>query len=359
MKRLHRALLMPWAGGGSPYFLRDFFTTDQAAPITTPRTCEPGPGSLTAADPANRMSISSSKLTFASGGSAWDTGVVDTVGRTRAAGLAIIVSIVQTSGSAFAITWQRSQTFTAPIVAGVADLVVRGNSGNIWPYINGSVVATAAEIGQLSNGAQLALVLRSAGAFVLQNQSGTWKLLWVDNAQNTATLYPMLINFNAAVTADDLYVLNVGGLWTSDYGIATSRTASAGADATATMTADAIVEATWTAVTGETYELSVRRTDDNNRWVIRGSQGGSTIKIIEVNGGSETERATAAQTWTNGTQYRIQVVASGNLLLAYVGNAVFKVQYLSAAFNNTATGIKTSHAVTDLVAWPRNVPAPI
>ena len=36
--------------GGVEFLLRDEFTTPDAAPITSPRTCEPGPGTLTFVD---------------------------------------------------------------------------------------------------------------------------------------------------------------------------------------------------------------------------------------------------------------------------------------------------------------------
>ena len=44
------------------YLLRDQFSTNAAAPLTTPRTCEPGPGTLVIADAGNKLSISSQAL---------------------------------------------------------------------------------------------------------------------------------------------------------------------------------------------------------------------------------------------------------------------------------------------------------
>jgi hypothetical protein len=120
------------------------------------------------------------------------------------------------------------------------------------------------------------------------------------------------------------------------------------------MTANGLVEATWTAATGATYELDVRRTDNDNRWIIRCDQGGSTIKLIERNGGGETERSSAAQTWTNLTAYRIVAVCDTQSIKTVVG-VTAKNSYALASFNATATGVKTSHAVADLVSWPRTI----
>jgi hypothetical protein len=47
--------------------LYDTFTTDDAAPITSPRTCEPGPGLATIVDTENKLSISGDNLVCAGG----------------------------------------------------------------------------------------------------------------------------------------------------------------------------------------------------------------------------------------------------------------------------------------------------
>lgn len=125
-------------------------------------------------------------------------------------------------------------------------------------------------------------------------------------------------------------------------------------DETTTSEANALIEQTWTAVTDETWELSTRRTDDDNRWIVRCDQAGSTIKLIERNAGVETERSSAAQTWTNGTQYRLVVVQDGDAIRTYVAN-VAKNSYTSASFNNTATGVETDKAGSNLVTYPRTL----
>jgi lysophospholipase L1-like esterase len=118
------------------------------------------------------------------------------------------------------------------------------------------------------------------------------------------------------------------------------------------MVPDAIVEHIITAATGVTQELMIRRVDDNNCWIIRMDQAGSTVKLIEKVGGVETEKGSAAQTWTHGTQFRIVVSAEAYHILVYVGTTA-KINYNSAYSNSTATGIKVSRAGTELVAWPK------
>jgi hypothetical protein len=110
----------------------------------------------------------------------------------------------------------------------------------------------------------------------------------------------------------------------------------------------------WTAVTGQIWDLMVRRTDDNNCWIVRADQTNSTIKLFEKSGGTETERATASFTWTNGQAFRILVFMEGNTIKVNY-TSIEKLSYTSASFNNTATGVKTTRGGSNLVAWPRSI----
>jgi hypothetical protein len=55
--------------------LYDTFTTDDAAPITSPRTCEPGPGVATIVDTTNKLTISGGALVFSEGNTAGNPGI--------------------------------------------------------------------------------------------------------------------------------------------------------------------------------------------------------------------------------------------------------------------------------------------
>jgi hypothetical protein len=142
--------------------------------------------------------------------------------------------------------------------------------------------------------------------------------------------------------------------WEND-GIATNNIASPSSGETTTSKANSWDEITWTVATAETLEWMIRRTDDTHTWVVRGDQAGSTIKVIEINSG-ETERASAAQTWTDTTAYRVIAVADDESIKTYVG-FTDKNSYGSASYNKTVTGIKVSGfaAAADLICWPINV----
>jgi hypothetical protein len=180
-------------------------------------------------------------------------------------------------------------------------------------------------------------------------------LLWVDTLGSASPVRAVTgpsAPARMCAGVDFLRVTQLSPPWNTDYGIATNRVATTSAVSETTSEANALIEHTITAATGVTQELSIRRTDDDNRWVIRMDQAGSTIKLIERNGAAETERSSAAQTWTNGTAYRVVAIADGNAIRSFVAD-VARNAYTSATFNNTATGVQVSHAGSDLVAWPR------
>jgi hypothetical protein len=160
--------------------------------------------------------------------------------------------------------------------------------------------------------------------------------------------------------AASAHVVQLPAPWNSAYGIATNRTASPVTGNSLTHEVDCVIDFTWTAATNEVLEIDLRRTGADNRWIVRCDQAGSTIKLIERNGGTETERASAAQTWTNGTVYRILAYADGNTIFTKagtVGNIGNKNSYASATFNNTATIAMVSGFATgtNFVAWPRTL----
>lgn len=193
------------------------------------------------------------------------------------------------------------------------------------------------------------LVARSLGMFYILDG----KLLYVSTLGN-GTFYPAIDVYRDGVNVDYMRVYQLPAPWDSDYGIAVARVASPAVNEEISSEANAIIEMTWQAATGETWELSVRRTDADNRWLARCDQAGGTIKIIERNGGTETERSSAAQTWTNGTSYRLVVTQDSTTIKTYVDN-VPKNSYASATFNQTATGVITNKAGVNLVAWPRTL----
>lgn len=206
---------------------------------------------------------------------------------------------------------------------------------------------------------EIAVSLRSAGAFyaIRGGAFTNWTLFWVDNYQPFTPLYARFNNYNHTGYLKSWRELQQPAPWNSDYGIATSRTASPVSPVIGTQLADAIVEFTWTVAAGETLEIYLRQSNSNNRYIVRCSQVGSTIKLIRLVAGGETEIKSTVQTFTNLAVYRLLFILEGGTITGFVGNNPPVWQQTGETFNLSATGIGASGFATgsNLIAWPRSL----
>lgn len=344
------------------YLLRDEFTTDQPAPLTSPRTCEPGPGTAKIVDTGNKLSISGGRIVNAGAVTAGDPSISFS-SFARSTGMAIVADVTKKVSSA---------TFTVgtdTVENGwlLQDVGLHcsffGSGGGLFAIeaqgISG-VIGTHAD----ETNYTIAVVLRSAGGFVLIKGGiySSWTLLYITRRVTNATIYPTITGGNTSVwTSGYIRRVQLGGLWqSSDYGISTGYTASPASGAELTHEADCLSSVLWTAATNATLEFDIRRTDADNRWIVRCDQAGGTIKLIQREGGTETERSSAAQTWTNNTQYHILIAAYGSIIDVHVGTGTgaLKNTYASATFNQTATSAKitaSAGALANFATWPRTL----
>lgn len=142
----------------------------------------------------------------------------------------------------------------------------------------------------------------------------------------------------------------------SDYSAASDRQIAPATGATFAMQADSIVDFTWTAALLEIAEIWVRQTDATNAWIVRANVATATIKLIELNAGVETERATSAQTFTASANYRIVVRCDAAWIRVVVNDAT-GIEYTTATFNQTAgAGLVQGFATSvELSVWPVHV----
>lgn len=314
------------------FLFKDTFPVNEAAPMVSPRTCEVGTATIT-----GNCSVSSNQLNIPNGAT------YVSADAPRASGIATWIKSI-TSGGANPWYYGFAQSSIACVIrsdGSVYSVLGQQINGCFTGYVIGTYV----------------IVCRSAGEFYFAKEGSTWYLVYV-SATSTTTPRIKIAPFNGTPTFDNAAIVQMGSPLAADYDIATNRIASPAVGETTTQTADGLVEMTWQAVTGQTWNLMVRRTDDSNYWTIRCSQGGSTMKLIEVNAGVETERASTSLTFANGTSYRVLVRCWGNTIGVNRddrGSAAAGLTYNSATFNNTATGVKTDRAGTNLIAWPRTL----
>lgn len=337
-------------GGGAvepTYLFRDLFTTAEAAPMATPHASEPGPGAWDIVDTGNRLSVASGKFTLAG-----DVNAEATAQSTEALNLAV------GRGAIFKIQRQAGHNLDF----GLAGSRIRLQLTNF--YVNSGGLA----IGPNRDDEFLcALVLRNPG-------------LWIIDLTNNVLLYTESITFTSRKlyfgtggiaptsfggTVADVEVKDLAGGWTTQYGPALGYVAApANGETIAAATANGQVETNWTPTAGGTIDLQVRRTDDDNCLIVRADQTGSTIKLIKKEGGSESELASNARTWTAGTQYQITAYLNGTNIRTMdkaigVGGTTLRAN-VTNTYNQAVGGAKLVCAgtIAHFTAWPRSIAAP-
>jgi hypothetical protein len=320
------------------FLLRDDFTTTASAPLSSPRTAEPGPGTLTLVQVDGQFSVSAGKMPFvAQGTPTWtNQGLYESGGRSRVAGRALFATLNYSTRSFSLLSWRT--------VAGV-DL-----TPDVAFYVNGSASIDLknsatnwliSPIMSVSVNIQLALILRATGAFAfIKGDTYTqWTLLWVDAAANTATLYPVFVNRLAAGTLDNFRVLDLPSPFNSDYGLATQRLSGARSALDAfSHEANCLIEFTDTTIpSGSNLDLRFRRQDATNYWQVTINSTGA-LTLNEVVAGTPTQRATAAAVVSSG--HRVVIVADSTTIRGYSGTATaptLRWTYSSASNFATAT----------------------
>lgn len=356
--RLHRSLRHNALGlrqrrAAAPieYLLRDDFLTDEAAPLASPRTAEPGPGTWTVRDINNHLSISDGKLVFDGNADLYLNPRLQGPQMSRTPGRAMGAALVRASGQ-YAILG--SQAIGDAAFAGV-----KMNGLNLLMHDTHSAGSIGPVVGQLS-GDPLWLILRSAGQFYVQGTT----LLYVGTS-STAPLDPAFASHNVVGTIDWLRVCDLPAPWDTDYGIATQRLAGArSAGDSYSHEADCLIEAVVTTLPADgQIEMRFRVEDESNYWQWTVDAAGN-LDLDEVVDGAVTQWGNAAGAVTDGD--RILAVVVGSTIHIYETNTLAheavtrRITYARATNFATATAGKlhslgTGGAVSDIVAWPRTL----
>ena len=354
MRLLRRRMLVAGMGGALTYLLRDEFATAAGAPLTSPRTCAPGPGTLTITDTGNNLSIGGGKLLGRGIAGAGDPKVM-TAAFDRVAGrlFSFLWTYNTNRGGG---GWYNNVLPTANPNLGIMD--VSGNETTIPP---GSTGGDALAIGTEYT---VAAILRGTGGFVLL-KSGAYTEWTLSFVGNLLTLTPMYAGAWARaadfdIDTDSWRIADLPAPWTTDNGIATTVLAGArSAGDTFTHEANCLIEFTQTTVPAALQtELRFRIQDATNYWQVTVDSTGA-LDLDEVVAGSATQRGTSAGVIANGD--RIVIIADGTTIKVFEANTL-RITYTSAANFATETAGKRNDSVgteggtvTDLIAWPRTL----
>lgn len=343
-------------GGGKAfvYLLRDDFLTDAAAPLASPRTCEPGPGEALFYDADSKAYIQSSALRWTSPTGSYKQVYVGLPADTSlVAGKALYVQFSYAADKP-TFGWTDKDT---PVGFGSFNRKI-----NVISYLDKLYVQIANGVNAplpqpLNTINDVALILRNGGVYILSKQSGVWKFGYV-LYQSLASMPTVLRPFLSSEFTNNLqmayYSLRSAHLVVNGYNVwghrdldTTSESAAPNASDTGTHTADCHVRFTCSAPTGDT-ELFVRYRDATHYDSIKIDASGN-LTYNQANGGSPVALITAAAAISGGET--IDVMLNGaTVRLWYNGTSAGTTSSATANVSGTTWRLdKEANAVTNLV----------
>lgn len=341
--------------------LEDRFPVDEVAPMVTPHTCLPGPGTLNIVDTGNKVSTSNNTLILASATISQADPRVRTQTIARVPGRASICDISMDD-----YLYQNSDVWIT-VGSGVIVLMPLYTVGPVGVSTGGIGFGEPFNVDN-RNGPHRAI-------FVARSGTSSWFVIYrgkmiipAYNSLNIATdnTLSVQVGGNSVVPCrvSSMIVTDLKAPWNADHGIALYHNPTPATGETFTGLADSIVDIEWTPDTNEILNIATRRTDDDNCWIVRCNQATSKSTLIKREAGIETVINDTAQTWTVGTSYRIMVFAEGTKIWTYVNKSDLSSfwqpnYYATATFNQTAAGGKVTGftSASELVSWPRDVSA--
>lgn len=298
------------------WLLRDDFTTAAAAGQIVRRPAVPGPGTLTFKQASSVWSIASGALTPNAAGLAFPNQMMlETAGRTRAAGLMLWARIMRVSAygapnNGWALGWSPSATpssfSSVSLVYSMPELASHNGAYNPIPGPDVPDVYYS-----------WVIILRTSGFTAIQDG----KIMWVEPIVNTSPVYPMLatVNSNSQPPAADYFrVRQLPAPFNTDYGLATWTTTTF----TQSLGPELLTNGDFSAWTG----------DNPDGWTV-GGEAGSDPMVTQVapGGGAGTGAArfyaSTATPNPNLTQVKLTTTAIHELYVTVSARVSGTVQW--------------------------------
>jgi len=292
------------------YLFRDQFVTADDSPVTSPRTAEPGPGTLTVTELDGTWAVAGDKLAFTAQGTPstadLSARVTSSVDRLAGRAVAATLNLSSAAGVSAYVGWWNSTTLSNSPRSGL-----RLSGTTLQKRSAGNALA----IGAIGTGTDygLLVVLKSASdggswLFVKGGAFGSsYKLLFHDFADTTSPLYAGVANESGAGTFDDLRVIDRVGPPAALVEISGS---AAGIHAGAS---DLFLDVSMKAASplgGGLAAVAYRVQDGSNYWQVIQDLTGA-LKLDECNGGTTINRRSEAGVWTAGSTRWVSIRAMG------------------------------------------------
>jgi lysophospholipase L1-like esterase len=341
-------------GGGRAinYSLRDLFATALDAGAVNGSAAEPGPGTRVAADTESKLTIANGKLTFAGGKAS--PAYTDPFCRLSQA-------VLRASKAAAFLRFKAGAAGNV-FSAGLRNATSAGQPNTALDYsygvttISGGVFVTNRV--RINTDYEVCFVLRAAGflAFIRGGIFVDWTFLGSNITDSGASQYFAACAFDKAFTVDEMAAVAGKNWMLTDFGFATSHTASPTDGQEATMASgNGVIELSWTPGASETLTVMFRRTDDDNCWKFVLDEAANTAKLFSVAGGVATEYASGleATTLNAGTAYKVRIFCHDLRIVTAVGGAVKQNTYCNDLYaTNTSVKVSGSAGGANLDLWP-------
>lgn len=348
-------------GGSAPsldFLLRDDFISSESSPLTSPRICEPGPGTLVFRQLDGAFSIANGALVYPNQVSP-SGGDLQLAGNSfnRVIGLALFLRTTRTTLGLGSFGWS-SSTIAGSSSVFQPFILDLGNGTS--RYYTGLAYSEPSDIFISGSPREYVIILRSPGSLLFSRTvGGTWVLGWVENISTDTTLYPALENRSALGTLDSIRVANLMGGFNSTYGISTDSIIGAVSQGTTfAHEANCLIENQVTRPSSGANSFSFRKQDSDNYWRLRCTSAG-TLFLDEFIGGALNVRGTSASAVATGGGSRVVIICSGTNIKIYSGG-ILSIEYASASnFQNETEGeiISTGNGgnFSNLITWPRTM----
>jgi hypothetical protein len=391
-----------------PYDLNDEFITADDAPVASPRTCEPGPGALTLVETDGTWAVSGGNLDFtAQSTPAWgDQGFYgDAVARVAGRMFMTVLNPSATNKEMW-FGWSVNQRVTSDFPADGAAMAGFHSTSTPLRLRNDDKYITLSTVNySTSTDYNVAIILRSAGSFIYMKGGAytDWSLLYVEDTDSTATLYPVVSVKNHSGSFDDFRIPSlpyiptplaydtftrddsdslgstettgpdgqgcVARAWTEsngDWDIISNKAQNVGSApggaswvlSTDVTDSDMFVECVQqsTSASGD-MGIVWRYTDNDNLWAALGSVASNTWILYERTTGTWNNRTSGTPTLSATTDYNLKASVAGNVHNVWLDDANHLTYTSVSHITATKAGIRSGLAnnkVDSFTSWPIN-----
>jgi len=322
----------------------NFDSVNQHIGLTSPRTCEPGPGTLTVIDTTNRLLISGDRLVASGAVSNYDPSVNGGAVAARTAGNSVFASIVnQSQSSDMQFGYVDNVSTASNMASGRQVMLARYNNDlyAIYPDNTAIKINDTAPASSYIGG----VVLRNNGGFYIVDG----ELVWVDDNTWPTNLSVALGSVEDSHAIDFLMELPLAtydSSWGGDWTEVTDTKTNPANGTTFDCESDYHLNATFTYEAGKFVSIRCRYNTSSNYVAFEAADDGK-FKTYENVAGNFNSLTTTSSIFSDGVAYQIDMVNQGNNLKVYVDGVLRANNTTNAALASYTSGIVLHNLATN------------